>query len=317
MKTIAVIGDSHTWGEGVGAERTFVPPVCCGDLRAVPFIYPNYVNLLRDAIHAESGSSCMEYVWDGGLAVEAGAPLTLAGSFTLARVFFCAEREPAEAVLTTPGGRTLTVSLQSDSDAWNTCIRVAHVRIPNDGEADGLTVACGAGKRILVQRVELYRGEYAVVNCGIGSCPVGRYVDTYFKRYIAPLSPYAILFEGNTINDWLKTPTPDAYGVDLGRMLEAQRGLTSRILWHTVTPIGGNQINSRGIAYDDYVDAMRHVATEGSVEMTDCNALMSEILAAMPEEERAPYFFADPWHPNGTGHKLYADMILPALKAIL
>lgn len=317
MKTVAVIGDSHTWGEGVGAERAFVPPVCCGDLRAVPFGYPNYVNLLRDAINAESGSSCKEYEWDGGLAVEAGAPLMLAGGFTLARVFFCAERELSEAVLTAQGCQPLTVTLQSDSAAWNTCVRVAHIRIPHDGEADGLTVACGAGKRVSVQRVEMYRGEYAVVNCGIGSCPVGRYADEYFDRYIAPLSPHAVLFEGNTINDWLQTPAPDAYGVDLGRMLEAQRGLTSRILWHTVTPIGGNQINGRGIAYDDYVDAMRRVAAARAVETVDCNARMNAILAAMPEEERTPYFFADPWHPNGTGHRLYADMILPALGAIL
>lgn len=37
----------------------------------------------------------------------------------------------------------------------------------------------------------------------------------------------------------------------------------------------------------------------------------------MPEEERAPYFLADPRHPDGMGYKLYADMILPAIKAIL
>ena len=36
IKIIPVIGDSHTWGEGVGAERSFAPTVCCGDLRPLP-----------------------------------------------------------------------------------------------------------------------------------------------------------------------------------------------------------------------------------------------------------------------------------------
>jgi hypothetical protein len=46
--------------------------------------------------------------------------------------------------------------------------------------------------------------------------------------------------------------------------------------------------------------------------MTDCN-----VRAAIPEEERTPYFFSDPRPPNKTGHKLYADMIQLALRAIL
>lgn len=318
MKIIAVIGDSHTWGEGVGAERNFVPPVCCGDLRVVPFGYPSYVNLLREAIHRETDSSCLEFEWDGGLPVEAGKPLTLAGRFTLARVFFCAEGDAAEAVIAATADEvSATVSIPSDVGGFNSRVYVTHLQIPDGGEAEGVTVTCAFGARVLVQRVELYRGGYAVVNCGIGSCPVGKYVDVYFDRYITPLAPYAILFEGNTINDWLQSPTPDAYAADLVRMLDAQHRLTQRILWHTVTPIGGNQINSRGIAYDDYVNAMRKVAREQVVALEDCNAHMNALLAAMPENERAPYFFADPWHPNGTGHRLYAEMILPALKETL
>ncbi len=318
MKTIAVIGDSHTWGEGVGAERNFVPPVCCGDLRAVPFGYPSYVNLLRENVNRETGSSCLEYEWDGGLPVEAGTPLALAGRFTLARVFFCAEGAAAEAVIAaTEGEGAVTFSVPCDTGAFSSRVYVTHLRMPNDGEAEGLTVTCVGGERVLVQRVELYRGAYAVVNCGIGSCPVGKYVDRYMERYISPLAPHAILFEGNTINDWLQLPTPEAYAVDLLRMLNAQRGLTPRVLWHTVTPIGGNQINDKGIEYDAYVNAMRDVARENGVVLEDCNARMNALLAAMPENERAPYFFADPWHPNGTGHRLYAEMILPALKAML
>lgn len=336
MKTIAVVGDSHTWGEGVGAERVFVPPVCGGDLRAVSFAYPTYVNLLREALNAATGSSCEEYegerLWalcegrEGPCGVVSQKPLIIESAYTLARVFFLAEAEGAEAMMTaaatatiTFGDKTGTVSvpLQSDTDALNACIRVAHIRVPTDGIAQGLLLARNGGRRILVQRVELYRGDCALINCGIGSCPTGRYVDRYFDRYIAPLSPHAILYEGNTINDWLQSPTPEAYAANLRRMLEAQRGLTSRILWHTVTPIYGDQINGQGIAYDDYVHAMRRAAAAAHVTLADCNAEMNTILKALPEAERAPYFFADPWHPNGTGHRLYAEMICPALMSLL
>ncbi len=308
IRIIPVIGDSHTWGEGVGAEKHFQPPVCCGDLRPLPFSPPCYVNLLRDELNRKTGSSCAEYEWMEGLAVEAGKPLTLPNAFSLARVFFMAEQDEAEAELSAAECAPTTVTLQSESGAYNTRMRVAHL-IASSGETKGLTVSCTAGSRILVYRVELYTGPYALVNCGIGSCPVGKYADQYFDRYIAPLSPHAILFEGHTINDWLQSPAPEAYATALHRMLELQRGLTARILWHTVTPIGGDPFNSRGISYDDYVEAMRQVAAEQGVTLVDCNAEMNALLAPLPEEARAPYFFADPWHPNGTGHRLYAEEI--------
>ncbi|MBR5125038.1 MAG: SGNH/GDSL hydrolase family protein [Clostridia bacterium] len=316
MKILAVIGDSHTWGEGVGAEKSFVPPVCCGDLRPLPFAPPSYVNLLRDALNVSTGSSCSEYEWVGGKTVLPDEPLTIPEGFSLARVFFIAEAEGAEAVLSAPGCSTVSVPLQSDQDTYNVRVQVAHLVVP-EGEAESLTVTLTAGNRLTIHRVELYRGAYALVNCGIGSCPVGKFVDTYFSRYVEPLSPFAILFEGCTINDWLLTPSAELYAAELSRMLAAQRGLTSRVLWHTVTPIGGSQVSGQGTDYADYVAAMRNVAAASHVPLEDCNASMEAILATMPEEARAPYFYHDPWHPNGEGHRLYAEAILPRLTALL
>ena len=308
IRIIPIIGDSHTWGEGVGAERRMQPPVCCGDLRPLPFSPPCYVNLLRDELNRRTGSSCTDYEWGAGLTVMAGKPLKISDSFSLARVFFVANTEAAEAELSAEGCDTAFVSLQSDTDAYNTRVRVAHLMCP-DGEAGGLTVACTAGTSVCVYRIELYTGAYALVNCGIGSCPAGKFVDEYFPRYVEPLKPYAILFEGCTINDWLLTPSSGKYAADLRRMLVAQRNLTSRVLWHTVTPIGGSQESGQGTIYADYVNAMRSVAAEANVMLVDCHADMERILSALPEEERAPYFYHDPWHPNGEGHRLYAEEI--------
>ncbi len=315
IRIIPVIGDSHTWGEGVGAERRFQPPVCNGDLRPLPFTPPCYVNLLRSELNRKTGSDCKEYEWMEGFSVEEGKPLVISDAFSLARVFFIAEADEAEAELSAEGCEPVTLSLQSDTDAYNTRMRVAHL-ISHD-ETEGLTVSCTGGRRILVYRVELYTGAYALVNCGIGSCPVGRFVDKYFSRYVEPLSPYAILFEGCTINDWLLTPSAVEYAATLRRILVAQRSLTPRVVWHTVTPIDGSQISGQGTVYGDYVNAMRSVAAEACVPLVDCNAVMEWRLSSMPEEERTPYFYHDPWHPNGEGHRLYAEEIAYGLMTLV
>ena len=316
IRVIPIIGDSHTWGEGVGAEKSIQPPVCCGDLRPLSFAPPCYVNLLREELNRRTGSACADFEWGAGLIVTAGTPLAIPEAFALARVFFVADAEPAEAELSAAGCEPVAVSLQSDTDTYNTRVKVAHL-ICSKGETSGLMVSCTAGDRIVVYRVELYTGAYALVNCGIGSCPVGKFVDEYFPRYVEPLKPYAILFEGCTINDWLLTPSDLQYAANLRRMLVAQRNLTSRVLWHTVTPVGGSQQSGQGTIYADYVNAMRSVAAETGVPLVDCNADMTAVLEAMPEEARDPYFYHDPWHPNGEGHRLYAKGIFPFLMGIL
>ena len=330
IKIIPVIGDSHTWGEGVGAERCFQPPVCCGDLRPLSFTPPCYVNLLRDRLNRETGSSCSEYEGEALLSLCEGRegsfgllrekPLILEQPFDLARVFFYATSEEAEVRLTasSPAGEhTVTETLFSDTSLMSAAVRVAHV-LPKKGEtAHRLTVACDGDCHTYICRIELYRGPYALVNCGIGSCPVKKFVEQYFDRYVTPLSPYAILFEGCTINDWLCTPSDLKYAAHLRRMLSAQRNLTSRVLWHTVTPIGGSQISGQGTTYNDYVNTMRSVAAEADVPLVDCNAEMTAILAPMAEDERNAYFYHDPWHPNGEGHRLYAESVWPRLRALL
>ncbi len=330
MKIISVIGDSHTWGEGVGAERRFDPAVCCGELRPLPFSAPCYVNLLRERLNRETASFCAEYEGDallslcegreGPFGVVAEKPLILDECFDMARVFFFATSEEASVKLTAlsaAGENTVTETLFCDTSLTNASIKVAHVFPPKGETARRLILGCGEDSRAFVYRVELYRGEYALVNCGIGSCPTGKYTDQYFDRYVKSLEPYAILFEGCTINDWLCTKSPVRYAAHLRRMLADQRNLTSRILWHTVTPIGGSQISGQGTVYADYVNTMRSVAAETGVPLVDCNAEMESILSAMPEEARAAYFYHDPWHPNGEGHRLYAESIYPRLKALL
>lgn len=330
IKIISVIGDSHTWGQGVAAEASLEPEACCGDLRPLTFSAPFYVNLLRDRLNAETASSCSEYQGEALFSLCTGRwgadgilseyPLQIKESFDLARVFFYATSEEATVCMTASSDRGDAVTqktLFSDTSQTSVCVQVAHVLPLGGGRAHGLTLSCKGESRAYVYRIELYRGEYALVNGGIGSCPTRKYVESYFDTYVTPLTPHAILFEGCTINDWLCTPTDLKYAAHLRRMLAAQRDLTPRVLWHTVSPVGGSQISGQGTSYIDYVNTMRSVAAETGVPLVDCHAQMQAFLDTLPEEERATRFFSDPRHPNGEGHRLYAEAIYPRLRALL
>ena len=153
IRIIPSIGDSHTWGEGVGAERSFAPAACCGDLRPLPFTPPFYVNLLRNELNRETGSSCAEYEGEALLSLCEGRegsfglvkekPLVLDEPFDLARVFFFATSEEAVVKLTatSPSGKsTVTETLFSDTTLMSAAVKVAHI-LPGKGEtAERLTV---------------------------------------------------------------------------------------------------------------------------------------------------------------------------------
>ena len=328
MKIIAVIGDSHTWGQGVGAEHTLTDPyVCCGDLRPTPFHYPTYVNLLRNAVNLSTGSSarmadeCIRqetgHTERGMAVVTAELPLTVTRRFDLARLFFRAEPEAAEVTVAMDGDTVDVIPLQSDHPGTDVGIELCHLLPKTDGEQHEVTVTVTKGSRALLYRWEEYQGPYAVVNCGIGARAVITYIERYFDRYVAPLRPYAVLFEGCTINNWLQTSTPAAYADQLREIADRIRALTPRQLWHTVSPVWGNQINDWGVPYVDYVETMRGVARDEHIPLADCFTAMEAYLSSVPENVRFPIFFSDAWHPNGMGHYTYARLILPHLQDLL
>lgn len=329
-KIIAVMGDSHTWGEGVGAEYGFRPPVVGADKRMNSFAYPNYVNLLRAAVNLKTGSRAREIITDE-LAALCGAsdgdsdygilspdkPAAVTDEFTLARLFFVGDRQPAVVTAIMDGQPACELTVQSDDPSPAVSVRLMTIHARGGaGKSHTLTLRTDAPVRL--HRIELYDGPFAVVNCGIGSCPVGRYLDNYFDTYIADLHPYAVLFEGNTINDWLSGETPAAYAADLTRAAAALRALTPRVLAHSVFPIAGSQTFGISAApYEDYVTAMKETLTSLGMRFTDTHAAFLTELARVPEARRNQFLYHDPWHPNGTGHAIYARELLPDLAALV
>lgn len=324
-KIISVIGDSHTWGEGVGGEYSFNPSVCPGELRMLPFGNPGYVNLLRHAVNLSTGSSAKEYCGKKLHALCEEAPddfgyfrtLVLDETFSCLRIFFRLGTADASVQVYIDDELTDTVFLGAEEQTMNRCIKAYFCRARDDGKHT-LRLVGADGAKIGVHRIECYSGPYAVINCGVGSCPVTRYTNECFERYAAPLDPWMIVFEGCTINDWLTRETTDEYAAALRRLLALMRNYTDKIVWHTVSPICGEQKTSEDAQpYDAYIETMRQVARENSLPLVDCNRLMKEALTSVNPDRHAQMLFHDRWHPNGTGHYLYAESIFEVIGKML
>lgn len=320
MKIIAMLGDSHTWGEGVGADYGLVPPAQCSDLRMLPFGFPSYVNLIRDAYSLMTDSHAEEYyaekltdlceIADGQFGIVNKKSLVIEENFLLCRIFLKAQNEKACAKITVDGKLYGDYEIQSGENGMNKCIRLINVRLRE--EAHKLKITSESGTGIYVHRIEFYSGEYAVVNCGVGSCTVERYIKEYFDKYIAELNPYAVVFEGCTVNDWLSGKTLAAYSADIELMIQLVNNCTQKLVMHTTFPVTGGIYYGDGInSYDEYVDTARRTAQKNGIPVADCYATAQKLILAVPIEKRNSFMHHDKWHPNGTGHYLYATTLLP------
>lgn len=324
MKIIAFIGDSHTFGEGVGGEFFFSPKVVAGDLRKLPFNTPGYVNLIRDYYSLTTNSKAKDYSEESltrlfDKTYEQCGVVTnefkISERFSLCRIFFRAQTEKATAQIQLNGKCVKTLELITNDDSYSKNIRVANV-FSGDGESpQELKIICADGKQVLVERMEFYSGDYAIINCGFGSCPIGKLMDVYFDDYVADLNPYAAVIECCTINDWLTKDTLDVYKANLESAVGKIKSITQKTFMHTVFPISENQVSADGNnVYDDYIDCTRQVAKEYNIPLADCNKTMREYLEIIPEERKNGVMYHDKWHPNALGHIMYAKDIIELIK---
>ncbi|NLM77371.1 MAG: hypothetical protein GX173_04685 [Ruminococcaceae bacterium] len=316
MKTILCTGDSHTWGQGIaGLEDTFNPPVQPGDLRLVSFQYNGYVNLLRGEINSRTASDAVEYAaadlqrlsgtqcWSGSVLLDQD-PLHIDIKAALFRIQFHVAETPSEAAVYVDGKLLKTIRL-----------RPAKLTHPYQTEsffctADGqhrLTIQATMGT-IALYRLETYTGVAALLNCGIGRCPTGRFLEEYWEDYVARLQPSLVIMEPHTINDWLTGDPPQVYRAHLIEMIERLQAMSCAVILLTVAPIAGPQaMPFNKISYDAYMEESRKAARICSVPLCDANALMCRQIAGMSEEQARRHLFHDNWHVNELGHRIYAD----------
>jgi len=327
---IACTGDSHTWGQGgAGAKtqyETWQNPVVAGEHRLMPWTGLGYVTLLRELVNTATHSRATEYraetlsvLWNCPIKEDCvsctGESLVFEG-FLLRLQFRYSEQEtwvrilidgkPVREENLCRAGRKhrhnlVTLRLE---DGLHT------LEIESDGKGRS------GGDEVLLHRAEAYSGACAVVNCGVGSCPVSRFLPEYAESYVDVLQPDIVVAQGHTINDWLTVETPEDYAKALEAYLTHERERGARAVFLTVEPILGNQLSSCGATFAEYIAASRKIAEELQIPVADAAAEMERRMEGLSEEERFALWYEDKWHPNFRGHRLYAECAWEQIKAI-
>ena len=235
--------------------------------------------------------------------------------FPLHLVCFAEQVQPAKVAVYLDGKLDKTVEL--------------HTPIPryNDWSFRNVPIFCQGAKEVklvplegdvIISHIQHDKGEYAVVNSGVGSCTSKRYLEECFDYCVSDFKPDIIIAEAHTINDWLNYEAPEAHSATLNRMLDQMAALGAKLMFVTVAPIGGKQQSAKfGKEYAEFMAQAKAVGKREDVVFVDANAAFCEVLANIPEEEQFDAMYVDNWHVNGRGHRIYADAILAKIHEVL
>lgn len=321
MKTIVCTGDSHTWGQGIpGLEGTFSPPVTAGDLRLVSFKYNSYVNFFRRLVSQKTGSSAVEFEAQSlqhlpdsgksdiknGCALINDIPVNITADMGLVRIQFLSGTEPSGAIILLDGKTQREIDLRTDNPV-NGYRTVSFFCNPDDKHTLTIKALWGV---VQLYRIEIYSGEVAVLNSGVGSCTVSKFLSEYWDNYVQVFHPYAAALEPHTINDWLTGETPAEYHRHLRALANKFRTSGCEAVMMTVSPILGSQdIPFNKISYPSYIEESRRVAVECGISLCDTNAVMGIRLKGLTDEKARSLLFNDNWHVNELGHRIYAEAL--------
>ncbi len=326
MQIIACTGDSHTWGQCGGdslAEyAAWRPPIRAGDLRLLSFRGSCYVNLLRRRLSAVCDARAAEY--DAGMlartlnlaleedcAAVGNEPAELIMQGSLLRLQWKLRDSSALALLSADGGPDTEIPLPAASAAAD--YHTHFVQLPPGAHRLRLR---GLPKALLY-RAETYGGDFAVINLGVGSTPVEKYRREYFPA-VEALRPALVLAEGHTINDWLTGESPAEYGLRLRDYLRRIRACGAQPILLTVSPILGPQAQPHNDRpYGEFLEASAAAAQAERVPAAAAHAMFQSAFAGLGEDEIQARYYADRWHPNAAGHRLYAEAAWPLIAQAL
>ena len=308
MKTIVIAGDSHTWGEGPsGVLDSFSPRAVCGEKRLVGFRFDNYVNLLRRKINLETGSSASDYQFDGE---NTPFRVQLHGE-TLLR-FQLKETECEKYFTYTVGNNSYTLTVPPVTEGPDFAYETVPVFLPEDTDGE---LRIDEENCSMLFRLEIYSGNTAVINCGVGSCPSFLYEQKFADLYVKAYKPSVIVTELNTINDWLSVMTPSECRESVSLMLRHFKSICPNVIAHTVSPVLGPQCEpfSRD-EYKEYVRAGIEALKEENIPYADVNKIMNDMLDKADPSMQHDMLFDDNWHVTEPGHKIYADEVYKLLR---
>ncbi|MHB1452742.1 MAG: SGNH/GDSL hydrolase family protein [Saccharofermentanales bacterium] len=325
MKTIVCTGDSHTWGQGAaGMTDDFSPPAMAGDLRWGNFESKCYVNLLREDLNQRTNSTALQFgVKDkkslhltGDVNLNENitlldGQLSLATDAVMARIQFRCGPETGDAEVDINSVPAATVSTYSK----NGVNQYKTVLLQLDGTENTVTIRT-VNSAVDVYKIELYSGEAAVINSGVGSCTTRRFLDEYWESHVMQYSPEVVLIEGHSINDWLNNVEISEYIGNLKMLFTRTIEIGAVPILLTVSPILGNQLSDSGVEYKEYIEASKTAAVQSDVKIADANLLIESAYEHLSHETRHLEMFMDVWHVNDLGHKLYYEASKDALSLL-
>ncbi len=318
MKVICCSGDSHTWGQGsTGALNCLHNVIEAGTLRLIPFGPPCYVSLLRTYIQEKTGSYAEELYAEGlakkyhlsmekDYAVIEKESLQFDTNGSFIRLEFMGQATDSQAEIYIDGRlyKKLDLKVEDTTNAY----QLISIRLDEDKTEYHVEIKCTKGS-VLLYRIETYYGEYAVVNCGVGSSSAEKYFHTYWDSHIVSCEPSVVVMEGHTINDWLSGKGPKVSETILIKMIETVKSMGATPVFLSVSPIEEEQINELGIHYQSYIDAGKRAAEKTNTYYIDTNSIMEQV-------RKETGLFDDKWHVNDLGHAIYAEEILKVLEEL-
>ena len=330
MKIILCTGDSHTCGEKAEGFFCFPEELAAYNVRGkgvgnnMRFDGKAYVNLVRDFI-TENTDSTVENVDLSSLGEAFCDRRKINGSFSLncncdMLLLKVAEKKEYAAM-----------NIYLDGELERRIILKADITRYGDWSYRYIGVKCSGKKTVRIESVcgevyiisaERWSGEYAVINCGVGSCDTTRYIREYMPYWIEEFSPYMYIGEAHTINDWLKGKTPQKYGEDLTALVKIMKCTANKVIMTTVSPVLEGMWESDDYPgpvaeYEDLVKESYSVIEREGVILADGHKIIKEACGDMSEEELYKELYNDRWHVNTQGHRLYAAVICQELKKLL
>lgn len=221
-----------------------------------------------------------------------------------------------ERVLT---GQKLTVVCAGDSQVWGQGAAGWKQAMPDcvAGEPRRLPGSVPCFASMLGRCLREMRGsqkETAVINSGMGSTPVPKYLESFWDGMVMAHRPDVVILM-SAINDWIedrRVSLPD-YRRALTRMADDVFAMGGELVMVTESPILGDQFSGEHY-YDDYIGAFRQVAQANSrIRLADANLRMKAFLAEGDFEVNAQILYEDNWHVSQTGQFIYLKAVTDAL----
>ena len=169
-----------------------------------------------------------------------------------------------------------------------------------------------------ISHIQHDRGEYALINSGVGSCTTKRYLDECFSYCVAEFDPDIVVVEAQTINDWIHYDAVHQHDRGLNQLLTRCRENGAKLVLSSVAPIRGSQESKQfGLLYEDFIAASKQVGEREDLRFADSHAAFLSALESIPQEEQFDALYVDNWHVNALGHQIYADTIFAQLQMLL